>query len=113
MLQQFEFFDVAGLAWEPAGDGVQQRVLSRSPDGVTLTRITRWRAGLDTSATGVIRHEFHEQVLILEGDLTDLTLARTFGPGHYASRRPGMPHGPYRTTSGCTMFEIRTFGTTP
>ena len=45
---------------------------------------------------------------MLEGDLTDLTLGRTFGPGDYASRRPGMPHGPYRTASGCLMLEIRT-----
>ena len=44
----------------------------------------------------------------LEGDLTDLTLGRTFHAGHFASRRPGMPHGPYRTDSGCVMIEIRT-----
>ena len=31
----------------------------------------------------------------------------TFRAGYYASRRPGMPHGPYRTPVGCTMLEIR------
>ncbi len=77
-------------------------------DGVTLTRQTRWPAGHDTTDGGVIRHQFHEEVYLLEGDLTDLTLGRTFGPGDYASRRPGMPHGPYRTASGCLMLEIRT-----
>jgi hypothetical protein len=46
-------------------------------------------------------------VYLLEGELTDLTLGRTFRAGHYASRRPGMPHGPYRTPAGCTMLEIR------
>jgi hypothetical protein len=50
-------------------------------------------------------------VYLLDGELTDLTLGRTFRAGSYASRRPGMPHGPYRTPSGCTMLEIRYRGT--
>jgi enamine deaminase RidA (YjgF/YER057c/UK114 family) len=101
-----EFVAVDDLPWQPAGDGVEERVLSRGP-GPTLTRVTRWRPGLDTSAAGVIRHDFHEEVYLLEGDLHDLTLGATFGPGHYASRRPGMPHGPYRTDTGCVMLEVR------
>jgi hypothetical protein len=105
--EQFEFFPVDEVAWRPAAPGVEERVLSRG-EGVVLTRITRWAAGLDTSAAGVITHDFHEEVYLLSGELTDLTLGRTFGPGEYASRRPGMPHGPYRTAGGCTMLEIRT-----
>ncbi|GAA1841690.1 hypothetical protein GCM10009836_21360 [Pseudonocardia ailaonensis] len=107
MREQFEFFPVDGVEWQQAAPGVEERVLSRG-EGVTLTRISRWAPGLDTSAAGVIRHDFHEEVYLLEGDLTDLTLGRTFGPGEYASRRPGMPHGPYRTDGGATMLEVRT-----
>ncbi|GAA4537364.1 cupin domain-containing protein [Pseudonocardia xishanensis] len=107
MRSEHEFFAVADLAWTPAGEGVEERVLSRG-EGAVLTRVTRWRPGLDTSLAGVIRHDFHEEVYLLEGSLIDLTLGRTFGPGHYASRRPGMPHGPYRTDEGCTMLEVRT-----
>ena len=112
MREEFEFFPVADLPWTPAGEGVAERVLSRG-EGPTLTRMTRWLPGLDTSGAGVITHDFHEEVYLLSGDLTDLTLGRTFGPGHYASRKPGMPHGPYRTDSGCVMFEVRTPGSRP
>lgn len=107
MRDELEFFPVDQVPWEPDG-AIEQRVLSRGEDGVTLTRIARWPAGHDTSTAGVIRHQYHEEVYLLTGSLTDLTLGRTFGPGEYASRRPRMPHGPYRTKDGCTMLEIRT-----
>ena len=55
----------------------------------------------------MIRHDYIEEIYILEGDLTDLTLGKTFVEGHYACRPIQMPHGPYRTESGCTMLEIR------
>ena len=55
-----------------------------------------------------MREEHEFQVYLLEGELTDLTLGRTFRAGDFASRRPGMPHGPYRTDTGCVMLEIRT-----
>jgi hypothetical protein len=90
---EHEFFDVRALAWTPAdgSPGVTERVLAARPD----------------PAAGVIRHAHYEEVYLLEGDLEDLTLGRTFGPGWYASRPPGMPHGPYRTVTGCVMLEIR------
>ena len=37
----------------------------------------------------------------------EFEIEQTFGPGDYACRPPGMPHGPYVTRSGCTMLEIR------
>lgn len=101
-----EFFPVDATAWCETGVGLEERVLSRRRHG-DLTRITRWRPGHDTSAAGVIRHDFYEQVYLLEGQLTDLTLGQTFGAGHYTWRPPGMPHGPYETQTGCTMLEVR------
>lgn len=106
MREEHEFFPVGAIDWRPADEGIAERVLSRDPDTSTLTRIARWEPGLETS--GVIRHDYHEEVYLLEGDLTDLTLGRTFRAGDFASRRPGTPHGPYRTDKGCTMLEIRT-----
>ncbi|WP_229370755.1 cupin domain-containing protein [Umezawaea beigongshangensis] len=110
MRDEHEFFEVDALPWreDPASPGVSERVLSRGSDGVTLTRIARWAPGLDTSASGVIRHQYHEEVYLLTGELTDLTSGETHVAGSYASRRPGMPHGPYVTGPGCTMLEIRT-----
>ncbi|MFC1414309.1 cupin domain-containing protein [Streptacidiphilus sp. N1-12] len=106
-----EFLAVDSLPWtEVAGaPGVSERLLSAAPsgDGAELTRLARWAPGLDTSAAGVIRHQYVEEVLLLEGELEDLTLGTVFTAGHYACRPPGMPHGPYRTGPGCVMLEIR------
>jgi hypothetical protein len=105
MKEQKEFFPTGPLDWIDAGGGIAQKVLSEDSDG-TLTRLARWAPGT-TSGAEVVRHEYVEEVYLLEGELTDLTLDQTFGPGDYACRPPGMPHGPYLTTGGCTMLEIR------
>lgn len=104
MKEQHEFFPAATVPWTEDGPGVTQRVLSK--DDRTLTRIARWAPGT-TTGNEVIRHEYFEEVYLLEGSLTDLTLGKTFTKGDYAARRPGMPHGPYRTDEGCTMLETR------
>jgi hypothetical protein len=104
---EHEFFPVGEVPWQDASPAVAERVLSRGADERTLTRVARWAPGTDTSAAGVIRHDYFEEVYLLDGDLHDLTLGRTFTAGYYAARRPGMPHGPYRTERGCTMLEIR------
>lgn len=106
--QEHEFFDTSDLEWTPAAgsDGVSEKVLSRG-EGEILTRLVRWEPGLDTTQAGVILHKYVEEVYLLEGDLTDLTLGRTFHAGEYACRPIGMPHGPYRTEAGCTMLETR------
>lgn len=54
-----------------------------------------------------ITHDYIEEVYILDGELEDLGLGEVFTAGTYTSRQPGMCHGPYRTSSGCLMFEIR------
>ena len=105
MKEEREFFATGELAWADAGNGIAERVLSHAPDG-TLTRLARWAPGT-TSGEEIIRHDYVEEVYLLEGELTDLTLRQTFHPGDYACRPPGMPHGPYRTEAGCTMLEIR------
>lgn len=109
MKRQLEFFAADAMAWREAQQpGTEEKVLSRDADDpAVLTRLVRWVPGLDTSGVGVITHDYVEEVYLLEGELTDLTLGRTFRAGHYASRRPGMPHGPYHTPAGCTMLEIR------
>ncbi|MFI6679271.1 cupin domain-containing protein [Kribbella sp. NPDC050470] len=106
MKAEREFFATTELTWTDAGGGITQRILSQDPEDGTLTRIARWAPGT-RSGDEVIRHEYVEEVYLLEGELTDLTLERTFGPGDYACRAPGMPHGPYTTADGCVMLEIR------
>ncbi|HEY3514120.1 cupin domain-containing protein [Kribbella sp. NPDC051137] len=104
MKEQREFSPSSQVEWVDTGGGVAERVLSQGPDGM-LTRLARWAPG--TSTDEVIRHEYVEEVYLLEGELTDRTLEQTFHPGDYACRPPGMPHGPYTTETGCVMLEIR------
>ncbi|MEV6284990.1 cupin domain-containing protein [Kribbella sp. NPDC051770] len=104
MKAQHEFFAADQVAWTPDAPGITQRVLSEGPED-NLTRIARWAPG--TTTDSVIRHEYFEEVYLLEGSLTDLTLQQTFTAGQYAARHPGMPHGPYSTEEGCTMLEVR------
>ncbi|MEU4197596.1 cupin domain-containing protein [Kribbella sp. NPDC026611] len=105
MKAEQEFFAAGSGPWHDVGGGIAERVLSSGPDGM-LTRLARWAPGTATDQ-GVIRHEYVEEVYLLEGELTDLTLQQTFTKGDYACRPPGMAHGPYRTATGCTMLEIR------
>ena len=72
--------------------------------------MVRWEAGLDTSSVGPVAHEYFEEVLIISGSMHDLGLERTFGAGWYACRPPGMIHGPWTTSDGCVMLEIRYAG---
>ena len=74
--------------------GVSQKLLSHDDSGAS-TQLSKWDAGLDTSPGGIISHDFAEEVFLLSGELTDLTLNKTFLPGAYTSRQPNMPHGPY------------------
>lgn len=105
-----EFFAVADVGWTPcAGNisGLDERILAADTDAGVATRILRFEPGTDTTANGVQVHDFWEEVHILEGSLTDLTLGETFVAGMYACRPPRMPHGPWVSPMGCLTFEAR------
>ncbi|KSU54901.1 MULTISPECIES: cupin domain-containing protein [unclassified Gordonia (in: high G+C Gram-positive bacteria)] len=107
---EYEFFPVTDVDYTvcPGGDPkITERILSRDPDGNVATRILRYEAGADSSPMGVQKHDFWEEVYILEGSFVDLTLDQTFSAGEYACRPPGMPHGPWRTDEGVLAFEVR------
>ncbi|MEU5274016.1 cupin domain-containing protein [Streptomyces hygroscopicus] len=109
MKTEREFFSSSAMPWRAGPQpGTSEKILSRDElDPEILTRLVRWEPGLDTSPSGLIRHEWVEEVYLLEGSLHDLTLDETFSAGHFAARPPSMPHGPYRTSEGCVMLEIR------
>lgn len=71
------------------------------------TSIQTWPPGFKTT-NEITRHTFFEEVYILEGALTDLSLNQAFGQGHYAWRNPQMNHGPYEAdrSLGCQMIVI-------
>ena len=82
-------------AWRPATDvaGRTELTLSEDPQTGDHTRLVRFDRGTDTTAAGVLRHDFWEEAFIVEDDLTDPTLGETFTAGMYACRPPGMAHG--------------------
>ena len=96
------------LGTGPGIAGLSERVLSRDPEGGDYTRLLRFEPGADTSPMGVQRHDFWEEVLIVEGGLYDLTLDQTFTKGMYACRPPGMPHGPWRAPTAASRSKSGT-----
>ena len=109
--EKLEFFNVASKPWRgvPGSEcaGLHECILSGDPDSGNYTRLLRFDPGCDTTPNGVLRHDFWEEVYILEGSIVDLTLNREFKAGSYACRPPGMPHGPWKSPGGCTTFEVR------
>ena len=105
-----EFFDPSALAWTTCAGvagGLTERLLAVDADGGVATRMLRFAPGADTTPNGVQRHDFWEEVFILDGAIHDLTLGQTFTAGMYACRPPGMPHGPWTSGPGCLTFEVR------
>lgn len=105
-----EFFDPAEIGWTPcagAVEGLTERLLAVDLGTGRATRLLRFAPGTDTTANGVQRHEYWEEVYILDGSIHDLTLDQTFGAGMYACRPPGMAHGPWTSQGGCVTFEVR------
>jgi len=100
-VQQVDFTSCASRA------RLMERILSQDAAAGVATRILRFDPGADTTPDGVQRHDFWEEVYILEGSITDLRLGQTFTSGMYACRPPGMEHGPWRSTDGCLTFEVR------
>ncbi|GAA3728250.1 hypothetical protein GCM10022225_07040 [Plantactinospora mayteni] len=107
---EHEFFTVDQVPFTPcAGDvpELTERILAVDPDGGVATRMLRFAPGTDTTPNGVLRHEFWEEVFVVAGSITDLSLGETFTAGMYACRPPGMAHGPWRSADGCLTFEVR------
>ena len=107
---EHEFFPVTDVAFTvcPGGDPkITERILASDPNTGVATRILRYEPGADSTPMGVQKHDFWEEVWIVEGALVDLGTNDTYTAGMYACRPPGMRHGPYASPSGALLFEIR------
>lgn len=107
---ELEFFPVTEVPFTVCpGDNplITERILSKDVESGVATRILRYAPGADSTPMGVQRHDFWEEVYILEGSFVDLSLNKTFSAGDYACRPPGMPHGPWATDEGVLTFEVR------
>ena len=95
--------------WEPVEglEGLAEAItVAIDPDSGNYSRFTRFLPGADTTPHGAKIHDYPEEVLVLEGRLYDAAVDRWLKAGDYASRPPGEPHGPFRTETGCVVFEV-------
>ncbi len=115
-----EFFTpdlTAGWSVPPGyPEGLEHKILAGSLDEKgrrgSRTRLLRFQPGVYTTAPFV--HTYWEEVYLLSGDLTvgnDETGAggTPFEPGTYACRPPGAKHGPFKSNTGCLLFELHYF----
>lgn len=92
---------------EPSIEGLSEAILSRNDEDNSVTRILKFEPGTSTVPNGVLSHDFWEEVFIFEGSFVDERLDTTFSAGDFATRPPGMEHGPWLSKNGAKMFEVR------
>jgi ChrR Cupin-like domain len=112
---EFHQLDLATGWSTPAGypKGIEEKILAGALDERARTgnrtRLLRFEAGARTAVPFV--HDYWEEVFLVSGDLivgdkaSGLGL-KSYGPGTYACRPPGVSHGPFLSTQGCLLFEV-------
>lgn len=70
-----------------------------------FTRLTRFKAGADTTDFGPQVHDFPEEIFIVSGQLYDKAFDRWLKTGDYASRPPGEVHGPFIAKTNCVVLD--------
>ena len=115
---EFHPVDMAG-GWEtPPGypAGIQQKILSGALDEEnkrgSRSRLLRFQPGEFTTKPFV--HDYWEEVFLVSGDLTVGNDeagqgGESFKPFTYACRPPGAFHGPFKSETGCILFELHYF----
>jgi len=108
-----EYWNVLASAnkskWDVIADTNEQlEQLTLSMDDVTgdYTRLTRFKAGADTSMFGGKSHDYPEEIYIVSGRLFDVAFDVWLEAGDYASRPPGEVHGPFICEKECLVLEI-------
>ncbi len=105
--------------WQNIADyppGIMEKILSGALDEKnrqgSRTRLLRFEPGVFTTAPFV--HTYWEEVFLVSGDLTVGNDAsgqggESFKSFTYACRPPGVYHGPFKSESGCILFEVHYF----
>lgn len=87
---------------------IEQVTLTKDDKTGDYTRLTRFKAGADTTAFGCHHHSYPEEIFIVSGRLYDQCNDVWLEQGHYASRLPGERHGPFLCEQECIVLEIST-----
>jgi hypothetical protein len=109
MKPALEFFDPKDLPWSRIDDASEEMILSKDEETGLYTRFLRFRPAPKSGRKygPPLTHEFFEELYIIEGSIKDESTGRTYVAGMYACRPPGMKHGPFSSSEGCTIFEVR------
>ncbi len=91
---------------EGSGKMLEQRTLAIDEATGDYTRITRFKKGADTAASGRTSHDYPEEVYIISGRLYDAAFDIWLEAGHFASRPPGEVHGPFMCKEECLVLEV-------
>ena len=92
---------------------IQEKILAGALDEIAKTgnrtRLLRFGAGARTTEPFV--HDYWEEVYLLSGELivgdeTKGLALQNYSANTYACRPPGVFHGPFRSSTGCLLFEI-------
>ena len=92
---------------------IQQKILAADIDETkktgSRTRLLRFDPGAFTTAPFV--HDHWEEVYLVSGDLTVGNDEKgeggeNFKAPTYACRPPGVSHGPFKSETGCLLYEI-------
>jgi hypothetical protein len=105
-----EFIDTRAIQWRSAEGlpgGVYEKVVSMDKKTGSHSRLIKFEPGVRTE--GTLAHAFWEEILVLEGDLEDIPTSQILRKGFYTCRPPGVQHGPYRSSKGCIVFEVRNY----
>ena len=106
-LEYFPPLQLDESTWEPLGDHVSQLVLSADDSNGAYTRLLRLDPGYDGSHEPSQSHTFTEEIYLISGTVDDVSRGVTVQAGSYAYRPPGMAHGPWRSSTGCLVYELR------
>jgi len=91
---------------EGTGGLVEQLLLAIDEATGDFTRLTRFKAGADTTDFGPQVHDFPEEIFIVSGRLYDQACDRWLEAGDYASRPPGEVHGPFRAETEVVVLDL-------
>ncbi|KAM0335424.1 hypothetical protein ACHAQA_000470 [Verticillium albo-atrum] len=105
-MEQFEFHPATAdpsRTWQPLEPGIDEMLLNHDPATGRRTTLQRWQPNT-SNVQQLFVHDYVEEIYLADGDLADTRLGETWHKGAYAYRKPGMPHGPFRSETGCLMF---------
>ena len=93
--------------------GIEQRILASDIDEKNKTgsrsRLLRFQPGVFTTTQFI--HDHWEEVYLVSGDLIvgndkEGNGGEKFAGSTYACRPPGAYHGPFKSDTGCVLFEL-------